>query len=50
MPANVDAVVADIEAAGSTALGAVCDISNPDQIKVAVGQGGRRLWRGRHFL
>ena len=35
-PANVDAVVADIEAAGGTALGVVCDISNPDQIKVAV--------------
>jgi 3-oxoacyl-[acyl-carrier protein] reductase len=35
-PANVDAVVTDIEAAGGTALGVVCDISNPDQIKVAV--------------
>lgn len=35
-PANVDAVVADIEAAGGTALGVVCDISNADQIKGAV--------------
>lgn len=35
-PANVDVVVTDIEAAGGTALGVVCHISNPDQIKVAV--------------
>lgn len=35
-PANVDAVVADIEATGGTALGVVCDISDADQIKVAV--------------
>jgi NAD(P)-dependent dehydrogenase (short-subunit alcohol dehydrogenase family) len=34
--ANVDAVVADIEAAGGKALGIVCDISNVDQIKTAV--------------
>ncbi len=35
-PANVDAVVADIEAAGGTALGVSCDISDADQIKAAV--------------
>lgn len=35
-PANVDSVLADIEAAGGTALGVVCDISNADQIKAAV--------------
>ena len=27
-PANVDAVVADIEAAGGTALGVPCDVAN----------------------
>jgi 3-oxoacyl-[acyl-carrier protein] reductase len=37
-PKNVDAVVADIKAAGGTALGIVCDISSPDQIKAAVEQ------------
>lgn len=35
-PANVDAVVADINAAGGTALGVPCDIGNADQIKAAV--------------
>src|SRR6185369_10444334 len=35
-PANVDTVVADIEATGGAALGVVCDISSADQIKVAV--------------
>ncbi|TCU11243.1 SDR family NAD(P)-dependent oxidoreductase [Rhizobium sullae] len=35
-PTNVDAVVADIEAAGGTALGVVCDISDADQIRAAV--------------
>ncbi|QPF82553.1 SDR family oxidoreductase [Bradyrhizobium genosp. L] len=35
-PANVDAVVAEIEAAGGTALSVVCDISKADQIKIAV--------------
>ena len=35
-PANVDRVVADIEAAGGTALGVVCDIGDADQIKAAV--------------
>lgn len=33
---NVEAVVADIEASGGTALGVVCDIGSADQIKVAV--------------
>lgn len=35
-PANVNAVVADITAAGGTALGVPCDIGNADQIKAAV--------------
>ncbi len=35
-PANVDRVVADIEAAGGTALGIACDIGDADQIKAAV--------------
>jgi len=35
-PANVDSVVSDIEAAGNTALGVVCDVSDADQIKAAV--------------
>jgi len=35
-PANVEAVVADIEAAGGIALGVPCDISDPRQIKAAV--------------
>ncbi|UXN66021.1 SDR family oxidoreductase (plasmid) [Phyllobacterium sp. A18/5-2] len=35
-PANVDAVVADIEAAGGTALGLSCDISDANQIRAAV--------------
>lgn len=35
-PANVDAVVADIETAGGTALGVPTDVSDPDQIKAAV--------------
>jgi 3-oxoacyl-[acyl-carrier protein] reductase len=34
-PANVDSVVAEIEAAGGTALGLVCDIGNADHIKTA---------------
>lgn len=37
-PHNVHRVVADIEAAGGTALGVVCDISDADQIKDAVAQ------------
>ncbi len=35
-PANVDSVVADIQAAGGAALGVVCDVSDADQIKTAV--------------
>nr|WP_245579119.1 SDR family oxidoreductase [Inquilinus limosus] len=35
-PREVDRVVADIEAAGGTALGIVCDIGGADQIKAAV--------------
>jgi NAD(P)-dependent dehydrogenase (short-subunit alcohol dehydrogenase family) len=35
-PANVTAVVADIEAAGGAALGLVCDIADPQQIAAAV--------------
>lgn len=35
-PANVDAVVADINATGSMALGVPCDISSGDQIRLAV--------------
>ena len=35
-PANVDAVVADIKAAGGTAIGVVADIGKADQIKAAI--------------
>ncbi|QNQ10456.1 SDR family NAD(P)-dependent oxidoreductase [Sphingomonas alpina] len=35
-PANIDAVVADIEGAGGTAFGVACDVSDAGQIKVAV--------------
>lgn len=35
-PANVDSVVADIHAAGGTALGVVCDIGDAEQITAAV--------------
>ena len=35
-PANVEAVVAEIEAAGDTALGVACDISDAGQIRAAV--------------
>ncbi|KQM66536.1 MULTISPECIES: SDR family NAD(P)-dependent oxidoreductase [unclassified Sphingomonas] len=34
--ANIDAVVADIEAAGGTALGISCDVSDAEQIKSTV--------------
>lgn len=37
-PANVEAVVTDIEAAGGTALGVPCDISDADQIKAAIAK------------
>lgn len=35
-PANVDRVAADIQAAGGTALGVACDVTNPDQLKASV--------------
>lgn len=35
-PANVDRVVADIQTAGGTALGVVCDVSDAGQINAAV--------------
>ncbi len=35
-PANIDAVVTDIEAAGGTAIGVACDVSDPDQIKATM--------------
>lgn len=37
-PGNVNSVVADIQAAGGTALGVVCDISDAEQIKAAVNK------------
>ncbi|QYM91172.1 SDR family NAD(P)-dependent oxidoreductase [Dickeya zeae] len=37
-PANVDAVVADIKAAGGTAIGIPTDISNAEQVKAAVAK------------
>lgn len=35
-PANVENVVADIQSAGGTALGVICDIGDVDQIKAAM--------------
>ncbi|MGO4570163.1 SDR family NAD(P)-dependent oxidoreductase [Rhizobium sp. 2YAF20] len=35
-PASIDAVVSEIGAAGDTAIGVVCDISDADQIKDAI--------------
>lgn len=35
-PANIDQVVAEIKAAGGTAIGIVCDIADPEQIKKSV--------------
>lgn len=37
-PANIDAVIADIEAKGGTALGVQCDLSDGEQIKAAVAK------------
>lgn len=37
-PANVEAVVSAIEAAGGTALGVVCDVGDAGQIKAGVAQ------------
>lgn len=36
--ANIDAVVSDIRAAGGTALGLACDVSDAEQIRVAVAR------------
>ena len=35
-PGNVDRVVTDIQAAGGTSIGVVCDIADPNQIREAV--------------
>jgi 3-oxoacyl-[acyl-carrier protein] reductase len=35
-PSNVERVVGDIQTEGGTALGVICDIANPDQIKASV--------------
>lgn len=48
-PANVEAVVADIEAAGGTALGIATDVSDADQIKVAIEQVAA-TWGGIDIL
>ncbi|AQA00643.1 3-oxoacyl-ACP reductase [Sphingopyxis sp. QXT-31] len=37
-PTNIDAVVADIEAKGGTAIGVQCDLSDGEQIKAAVAK------------
>lgn len=37
-PANIDAVVTDIEAAGGTAIGVACDVSDAEQITAAVNK------------
>lgn len=37
-PANIDAVVADVEAKGGTAIGVQCDLSDGEQIKAAVNK------------
>ena len=42
-PANVEAVVLNIEAAGGTALGVPCDVSDAEQIKAAVDKVGEVL-------
>src|SRR3978361_2138731 len=34
--ANIDRVVAEIEASGGMAIGIACDVGNPDQIKAGV--------------
>lgn len=48
-PANVEAVVADIEAAGGTALGIATDVSDADQIKAAIEQVAA-TWGGIDIL
>lgn len=37
-PGNVDRVVSDIKAAGAAAIGIVCDIADPNEIKASVDQ------------
>ena len=48
-PANVEAVVADIEAAGGTALGVPADVSDADQIKAAIDKVAA-TWGGIDIL
>ncbi|KJF67782.1 SDR family NAD(P)-dependent oxidoreductase [Rhizobium nepotum] len=48
-PANVEAVVADIEAAGGTALGIATDVSKTDQIRVAIDRVAA-TWGGIDIL
>lgn len=48
-PANIDAVVADIEAKGGTALGVPCDLSDGEQIKAAVNKVAA-TWGGVDIL
>jgi 3-oxoacyl-[acyl-carrier protein] reductase len=48
-PANVDAVVADIEAAGGTALGVPTDVSDAGQIKFAIDKVAA-TWGGIDIL
>nr|WP_299506872.1 SDR family NAD(P)-dependent oxidoreductase [uncultured Rhizobium sp.] len=48
-PANVEAVVADIEADGGTALGIATDVSDADQIKAAIEQVAA-TWGGIDIL
>lgn len=48
-PANIEAVVADIEAAGETALGISTDVSDADQIKAAIEQVAA-TWGGVDIL
>lgn len=48
-PANVEAVVAEIEAAGGTALGIPTDVSDADQIKAAIEQVAA-TWGGIDIL
>jgi NAD(P)-dependent dehydrogenase (short-subunit alcohol dehydrogenase family) len=48
-PANVEAVVADIEAAGGTALGVPTDVGDADQIKAAIDKVAA-TWGGIDIL
>ncbi|HWU13342.1 MAG TPA: SDR family NAD(P)-dependent oxidoreductase [Caulobacter sp.] len=44
-PANIDRVVAEIQAQGGVAHGVVCDVANADQIIAAVSQVAERFGR-----